>query len=169
MIRGPFLIMGNSQGNGQITRHDVKYNPVSQEYVVVGCARQYENGIDLVMISRVANSTGPTDPLLGGSVFDGLQNGFSSDDVSVAVSAVSGSAVLVAERRVPDGGTAEATFGALFKREGAARTGPRRLGRVRATGDEDDPDVVYLPSRDVCLYIANTDIPAGLQNRIVGS
>ena len=36
LIRGPFFIMGNSLGNGQITRHDVKYNPVSHQ---VQCGR----------------------------------------------------------------------------------------------------------------------------------
>jgi hypothetical protein len=167
LIRGPFFIMGNSQGNGQITRHDVKYNPVSQEYIVVGCARQYENGIDLVMISRVGNSSGPTDPLLDVSVFDGVQDGQSYDDVSVAVSSANGNFILVAEHKVA--GEGEGSYGALFNRDGAALTGPTRLDRLQAAGDEDDPDVIYLPNRNVFMYLSNTDVSGGLVNKIVGS
>jgi hypothetical protein len=171
-IRGPFFIMGNgAAGTGNITRHDVKYNPVSDEYIVVGCARQYENSaIDLVMISRVGNSTSAGEPLLEVSVFDGLQNGLSYDDVSVAVSPVNGNFILVAEHRAPGEGTAEATFGALFDRNGAPLTPtPGRLDRLQPTGDEDDPDVIYLPSRDVFMYLSNTDFSGGLANKIVGS
>jgi len=167
-IRGPFLIMGNGSatGNGEITRHDVKYNSASQEYIVVGCARQYENGIDLVMIARLGTSTGPVDPLLDVSVFDGIADGQSYDDVSVAVSPVNGNFILVAEHKVA--GEGEGTYGALFDRDGRTLAGPTRLDQLEPARDEDDPDVIYLPGRDVFMYLSNTD-GAVLGNRIVGS
>jgi len=168
-ISGPFFILGNGSatGNGQITRHDVKYNPVTHEYIVVGCARQYENNIDLVMIARVGDSTTVGEPLLDVQVFDGIADGQSYDDVSVAVSSANGNFILVAEHKVA--GEQEGTYGALFSPIGTALTSPARLDRLQPAGDEDDPDVIYLPERDVFLYISNTDISTGLQNRIVGS
>jgi hypothetical protein len=167
-IRGPFFILGNGSvnGNGQITRHDVKYNPVSHEYVVVGCARQYENNIDLVMIARVGDSTSVGEPLMDVAVFDGIADGQSYDDVSVAVSSANGNFILVAEHKVA--GEQEGTYGALFDRDGAILAGPTRLDQLEPGRDEDDPDVIYLPGRDVFMYLSNTD-GVTLGNRIVGS
>ena len=167
-IRGPFFILGNGSatGNGQITRHDVKYNPVSHEYVVVGCARQYENNIDLVMIARVGDSTSVGEPLMDVVVFDGIADGQSYDDVSVAVSSANGNFILVAEHKVA--GEQEGVYGALFSPIHVALTVPTRLDQLQPAGDEDDPDVIYLPGRDVFMYLSNTD-GAVLGNRIVGS
>jgi hypothetical protein len=166
--RGPFFIMGNSRG--QITRHDVKYNPFSREYVVAGCARLYDGGtIDLVMISRLQthSAAGANQPLIAVSVFDGLMNGQSYDDVALAVSPLNGNFILVAEHKVA--GEGEGTYGALFGPDGFAITPtPTRIDRLQATGDEDDPDVVYLPKKNVFLYISNTD-GGPLANKIVGS
>jgi hypothetical protein len=170
LTRGPFLIMGNSQGNGQITRHDVKYNPVSRQYIVVGNARQYENGIDLLMISRVnpQSVAGIDEPRVDTFVYDGLSNGLNYDDVSVAVSPQNGNFIIVAEHRVPDEAN-EAVFGSLFNSAGVAlTTTPTRIDQLQSIGDEDDPDVIYLPKGNVFLYVGNTDGTL-LQNKIVGT
>ena len=169
--RGPFFIMGNSQGSGLITRHDVKYNPVSHQYVVVGCARAYESGVDLVMISLVNphSVAGGNEPRADTFVYDGLSNGLSYDDVSVAVSPRNGNFIVVAEHKVaaPEG---EGCYGALFRSDGTPLTlTPTRLDLLQGTGDEDDPDVIYLPKKDAFLYISNTDAAGLLVNRIVGT
>ena len=43
------------------------------------------------------------------------------------------------------------------------------MNLLQPTGDVDDPDVVYLPKKDAFLFISNTDMSGGLNNRIVGS
>lgn len=167
--RGPFLIMGNPAG--AITRHDVKYNPVSNQYVVVGNARALD-GNDLLMIARVnPNSVaGENEPLVNVFVYDGLTNSLSYDDVAVAVSTQNGNFLVVAEHKVADEG--EGSYGALFGPDGTVLTPvPSRLDLLQGAGDEDDPDVVYLPSKDVFLYYSNTDAfdANQLTNRIAGS
>lgn len=168
--RGPFFIMGNA--NGQITRHDVKYNPVSHQYNVVGNARTYDPApADLIMIARVNPDSiaGVNDPLVNVFVYDGLANTLSYDDVSIAVSPKNGNFIVVAEHKVASEG--EGVYGALFSSSGAVLTPtPSRLDLAPVSGssDEDDPDVVYLPRKDVFLYVSNTD-NNGLVNKIVGS
>ena len=173
--RGPFFIMGNSRGGGQITRHDLKYNPVSRQYNVVGNARQYgENQTDVLMIARVnpTSVAGDGDPLVGVSVYDGLNNGTSYDDVSLAVSTKNGNFIVVGEHKVT--GEGEGSYGALFSADGTALTPvPGRVDLLQGPGDEDDPDVAYLPGKDVFLYTSNIDAAPGgvdqLANKIVGS
>lgn len=168
--RGPFFIMGNS--SGQITRHDVKYNPFSREYVVVGNARAYGAGgqDDLLMISRVSPNSvaGANEPLISVFVYDGISDGQDYDDVSVAVSPRNGNFIVAAEHKVLNEG--EGVYGILFGPDGAPlTTSPTRLDVLQPTGDEDDPDIVYLPLKDVFLYTANTDLSGGLVNRVAGS
>jgi hypothetical protein len=158
--RGPFFIMGNA--NGQINKHDVKYNPVSHEYNVVAQMQPYDagNNIDLLMIARVKpnSAAGASEPLAQVFVYDGLTNGASYDDVSLAVSPSNGNFIVVAEHNVP-GESGEAAFGALFSSNGTVLTPtPTRIDTLQGPGDEDDPDVVYLPRRNVFLYISNTDM-----------
>ncbi len=171
--RGPFFIMGNA--NGQITRHDVKYNPVSHQYDVVGCARTYTaNATDVLMISRVNPNSiaGTNDPLVNVFVYDGLSNSFATplsyDDVSIAVSSKNGNFVVVAEHK-EDSPSGEGAYGALFAPNGTVLTVPKKLDLLQPTGDVDDPDVVYLPKKDVFLFVANTDMSGGFANRIAGS
>lgn len=170
--RGPFFIMGNGTGSGVIDRLDVKYNPVSHQYNVVGCARAYDpDGFDKIMIARVNPDSvaGANDPLVNVFVYDGLTNGLSYDDVSIAVSEKNGNFIVVAEHKVANEG--EGAYGALFSSSGAVLTPtPGRLDLRPAVGssDEDDPDVVYLPQKDVFLYVSNTDND-GWVNKIVGS
>ncbi len=166
--RGPFFIMGNSAG--QMQRHDVKYNPVSKQYNVVGQALLYDGTSDLIMIARVnPNSVaGPNEPLVQVFVYDGLTNGLSYDDVSLAVSPSNGNFIVVAEHAVA--GEGEGTYGILFGPNGTVLTPtPTRLDLLQSTGDEDDPDVIYLPKKNAFLYLSNTDLAGQLANRIVGS
>lgn len=172
--RGPFFIMGNA--NGQINRHDVKYNPVSRQYVVVGCARTASaQGTDLLMIARVNPDAvaGDNEPLVNVFAYDGLLESFqtplSYDDVSVAVSAKNGNFIVVAEHK-QDSPSGEGAFGALFGPDGTVLTPtPGQLNLLQTTGDVDDPDVAYLPQKDVFLFISNTDMSGGFANHIVGS
>lgn len=175
--RGPFFIMGNPAG--QLNRPDVKYNPISKQYVVAANARGNSPAnpavdppipaTDLLMVARVnpASVAGDGEPLAGVSVFDGLNNGLSYDDVAVAVSTRNGNFIVVAEHKVA--GEGEGSYGALFAPNGTALTPvPGRLDLAQSAGDEDDPDVAYLPGRDVFLYTSNTD-GGPLFNHIVGS
>jgi hypothetical protein len=181
--RGPFFIMGNGSANGagQITRHDVKYNPVSHQYDVVGNARAYAydagSGIatDVLMIARVNPDSiaGANEPLVNVFVYDGLTNAFATplsyDDVSLAVSTQNGNFIVVAEHK-QDSPSGEGAFGALFAPDGTVLTPtPSQLDLLQPTGDVDDPDVFYLPKKDVFLFISNTDMSGGLANHIVGS
>ncbi|MCC6235638.1 MAG: hypothetical protein IT580_23580, partial [Verrucomicrobiales bacterium] len=68
----------------------------------------------------------------------------------------------------------EGTVGALYDRNGTLLTpSMARLDLLQQIGDEDDPDVIYLPGRDAFLYLSNTDNSNGstgtLGNRVVGS
>lgn len=168
--RGPFFIMGNP--SGAINRHDVKYNPVSHQYDVVGIARAYDpTPADLLMIARVNPDSvaGANEPLVNVFVYDGLTNTLSYDDVALAVSPKNGNFIVVAEHKVA--GEGEGAYGALFSSNGAVLTAtPGRLDLrpYVGAGDEDDPDVVYLPKKDVFLYVSNTDND-GWVNKIVGS
>ncbi len=169
--RGPFFIMGNSRGNGQITRHDVKYNPFSRQYNVVGRAMQYDtnSAADLLMVARVSpnSAAGLNEPLLDVRIYDGLTNTLSYDDVAVAVSPKNGNFIVVAEHKVVS--EEEGCYGALFDLDGIPLTPtPTRLDLLQSAGDEDDPDVVYLPQKDVFLYLSNTD-RGPLANKIVGT
>ncbi|MHC1763931.1 MAG: hypothetical protein AB9869_06430 [Verrucomicrobiia bacterium] len=172
--RGPFLIMGNS--SGAIDRQDVEYNPVSREYNVVICARGHSSaGTDELMIARVkpGSVAGENDPVAKVFTYDGLLESFASalsyDDVALAVSTKNGNFIVVAEHK-QDSPSGEGTFGALFGPDGTVLTAtPTLVSLLQATGDVDDPDVVYLPKKDAFLYISNTDMSGGLANRIVGS
>lgn len=164
----PFVIVGNP--NGGITRHDVKYNPVSKQYVVVANARTYTNGLDVVLIALVdpANTNSP----VARAFAHHPTTDQSYDDVAVAVSSRNGHFLLVAERKFQDEG--EGTVGALYDQTGNLLTPSlNRLDLLQQVGDEDDPDVVYLSALDAFLYLSNTDNSNGstgtLSNRIVAS
>lgn len=169
LTRGPFFIMGNA--NGTLNRHDVKYNPVSHQYNVVANARGYDTNpvppADLLMVARVNphSIAGANEPLVGVFVYDGLTNTLSYDDATIAVSTRNGNFIVVAEHKA-----GEQAYGALFASDGTVLTPtPSKLDLLQPTGDVDDPDVVYLPRRDVFLFISNTDFAGGLNNKIVGS
>ena len=168
--RGPFFIMGNA--NGAINKHDAEYNPVSNEYVVVGRAVDHgPGGEEELMISRISPDAvaGVNEPLKGVFIYANTASGAGYDDVSIAVSTQNGNFIVVAEHAIT--GEGEGVYGALFSSSGAVLTPtPSRidLRPVVGAGDEDDPDVVYLPLKDVFLYVSNTDND-GWVNKIVGS
>lgn len=166
----PFIIFGVPSGT--LNRADVKYNPVSKQYVVVANGRAYNNaGKDVALIALVNPAGVGANPVAKAFVHD-PDTAESYDDVAVAVNTKSGNFLLVAERKFPDEG--EGTVAALYDKGGTRLTDPlTRLDLLQTVGDEDDPDVVYLPAIDAFLYVANTDNSNGstgtLGNRIAGS
>jgi len=166
----PFVIFGTPSGT--LNRADVKYNPVSKQYVAVANARAYNAaGKDVALISLVTPPLAGAAPAVKAFVHD-PDTEESYDDVSVAVNTKNGNFLLVAERKFVDEG--EGTVGALYDKAGTRLTAPfTRLDLLQTVGDEDDPDVIYLSDRDAFLYLANTDNSNGstgtLGNRVVGS
>lgn len=166
----PFVIFGAPSGN--LNRADVKYNPVSKQYVVVATARAYSAlGTDVALVALVNPAGVGTTPVAKAFVHD-PDSDQSYDDVAVAVSSKSGNFLLVAERKFADEG--EGTVGAMYDRSGNRLTPPfTRLDLLQTIGDEDDPDIVYLEGLDAFLYLTNTDNSNGstgtLANRVAGS
>jgi len=162
----PFIILGNP--GGQITRHDVDYNAFSKQYVVVANARTYgPNSLGIPLLALVNTNAASPNPVAKTKVFmeDSDQT---FDDVTIAASSKNGNIILVAERNFA--GEGEGSIGALFDKDLNQLT-PQfgRLDLLQGTGDEDDPDVLYLASRDVFFYVSNTDLSTGLRNRVAGS
>lgn len=167
----PFVVFGSPSGT--VNRCDVKYNPVSKQYVVVANARAYNSlGKDVILVALVnpASVAGANPPVAKAWVND-PDSDEAYDDVSVAVSSKNGNFLIAAERKATDEG--EATVGVLYDKAGTRLTAPfTRLDLLQSVGDEDDPDVIYHESLDAFLYISNTDNSNGstgtLSNRIVG-
>ena len=161
----PFIIVGNPDGG--FDTHDVKYNPVSQQYVVAGSAEGYRpDGVQITLLSFVNPSAKAGERIIKSFVYEpDTASGF--DDVSLAVSSRNGHILLAGERNFD--GEGEGAIGVLFDQDGNLMT-PNfgRLDQIQPTGDEDDPDVVYLENNDVFLYVTNTDGDV-LDNRITGS
>lgn len=168
LVGEPFVILGNPTGT--ITRHDVKYNPVSKQYVVVANARTYganARSIPLLALVNTNAAEGATSPVAKTFIYDeNTENNY--DDVALAVSSKNGNILFAAEYSFPDEG--EGVVGVLFDQTGNALT-PQfgRLDLLQGAGDEDDPDVIYLESLDAFLYVVNTDLTGGLVNRVVGA
>ncbi len=168
----PFVIFGNTVG--ALSRCDVKYNPVSKQYVVVANARgDGDLGMDVPLIALVnpAAVAGANSPVAKAWVHH-PDTDQSYDDVAVAVSSKNGNILLVAERKAA--GEGESTIGCLYDKTGARLTPSfTRLDLLQSVGDEDDPDALYLEGLDAFLYLSNTDNDNGstgtLHNRIVGS
>jgi len=168
----PFGIFGNSAG--AFSKVDVEFNPVTRQYVVVANARTSSptgNHVPRVALVNPQTSAGTGSPVARTVAFmPDTEANF--DDLAVAVSTVNGNILLAAEYSFA--GEGEGTIGVLFDKDAALLTPEfTRLDRLQSAGDEDDPDIVYLPGRDVFLYVANTDNSNGsdgvLSNRIVGS
>ena len=166
----PFVIFGVPSAT--LNRADVKYNPVSKQYVVVANARAYNAiGHDVALVALVHPAGVGTSPVAKAFVHD-PETDQSYDDVAVAVNTQNGQFLLVAERKFADEG--EGTVGALYDASGTRLTTPfTRLDLLQTLGDEDDPDVVYLAGINAFLYLSNTDNSNGstgtLANRVVGS
>lgn len=168
----PFVIVGNP--SGAITRHDVKFNPVSRQYVVVANLRAAGlNGTHFPAFALIhpASVAGENSPVA--RVFAYRDDAeFNFDDVAIAISSGNGNILFVAEYAFP--GEGEGVVAALFDAEGNLLTpGEHRLDLLQPIGDEDDPDAIYLPQQDAFLYFTNTDGSNGSEwpfnNRIVGA
>lgn len=167
-VGDPFVVLGTPVG--ALSRLDVKYNPVSKQYVAVANARTYNAaGKDAALVALVNSpGAGATGAPLAKSWVHDPDSDDSYDDVAVAVSSKNGNFLLVAERKFADEG--EGAVGALYDKGGALLTPPMtRLDILQAAGDEDDPDVIYHAGLDAFVYISNTDSAGGLVNRIAGS
>lgn len=164
----PFIILGNPFGT--FTRHDVKYNPVSKQYVVVANARSYGPNATAVPLLALVNTNiaaGAASPTAKTFAYDETTpNNY--DDVAIAVSSKNGNILFAAEYAVP--GEGEGCVGVLFDKDGNALTPqPGRLDLLQGPGDEDDPDLIYIESIDAFLYLVNTDMSGGIVNRLVGA
>ncbi len=170
-IGEPFPILGVPAGT--LNRTDVEYNPLTRQYVVVATGRAYSaNALDVPLLALVNSAAAGATQVVAKTWVHHADTDQSYDDVAVAVNSKNGNMLLVAERKFAEEG--EGTIGALYDRNGTLLTAAfTRLDLLQQIGDEDDPDVVYLPSRDAFLYIANTDNSNGstgtLGNRVVGA
>ncbi len=168
--RDPFVILGNP--DDELRKLDVKYNPVSKQYVVVTSGRGYRpNSQDLPLVALVnPNSVAGEDSPVAKAFVHDAASAVSYDDVAVAVSSNNGNILIVGEHDFD--GEGEGVVGALYDKDGNALT-PNftRLDRLQPEGDEDDPDVLFLPNNDVFVFLVNTDGdgPPDLLDRVTGS
>ena len=152
----PFVIVGNPDGGLQ--KHDVKYNPISNQYNVVVAADSRGSAgsrVLLVGIINPADVAGPENRIASAFVHE-EDSDVSFQDTAVATSTRNGNFLIVAEYQLPDQG--EAVVGMLFDSAGTLLSPPvTRLDQIVPEADEDDPDVVYLPENDAFLFLTNTD------------
>lgn len=168
----PFSIFGNSAG--AFSKVDVEFNPVTRQYVVVANARASSptgNHVPRIALVNPLATAGTGSPVARTAAFM-PETTSNFDDLAVAVSTVNGNILLAAEYSFT--GEGEGAVGVLFDKSGTLLTPEfTRLDRLQSVGDEDDPDVIYLPGRDVFFYVTNTDNSNGsdgvLSNRIVGA
>ena len=166
----PFIIVGSPSGD--ITKTDVKFNPVTSQYVVVANGRNYTAGGFHTPLMAIVNPAASACPRIVKAWVHDPDTDSNYDDLAVAVSSANGNFLLAGEKAAA--GEGESTVGSLYDSAGNRLTPPAtRLDLLQSIGDEDDPDVVYLPGRNAFLYISNTDNSNGstgtLGNRIVGS
>lgn len=166
-VGDPFVIVGNP--NGDMQKHDVKYNPVSNQYNVVVAAEQRGSNQQRTLLIGIVNPAavaGPENRIAKAFAHD--EDGtVSYQDTALATSTRNGNFLIVAEYQVPDEG--EAVVGMLFDRDGNLISPTvTRLDQLESTFDEDDPDVVYLPENDAFLFLTNTD-PDSNPDVITGS
>ncbi len=165
-ITDVFPIIGNPMGGFE--SHDLRYNPVSDQYVVVTKADGRGNlGANIPLVAIVNPSSVPAENRIAKAFAYEEDSEQNFDDVAVGVSTNNGNFLLVAERDFP--GEGEGVIGALFDQEGNLLTPSfGKLDQIQPAGDEDDPDVDFLANNDVFLFQVNTDGDQ-YQNRITGS
>ncbi len=167
----PFPILGNP--GGALNRSAVVYNPVTDQYAVVTTARPYgANGRNLPLVAFVNSSTNAT--RIAKTIIHDVDAPADYDDIAVAVSTRNGHTLVVAEYQFGDLDPAEGegAVGWMYDISGNHLGNPwTRLDVIQPEGDEDDPDVVYLPKADAFFFLTNTDAPSetALKNRLVGS
>jgi hypothetical protein len=170
--RGPFPIVGNP--SGLMENHSVRWNPVSKKYAVFTTGQTYPpNNLQLIMGAIIVPNSvaGETDPVTKRFLVD-PQSTEGYDDVALAVSSKNGNMLLIAERnfiRTDTGARNEGAVGIMFDKDGNLLTPTfTRLDVLGPDGDEDDPDVSYLPQHDLFFFHTNTDDGPGA-DRIVGN
>jgi hypothetical protein len=151
----PFIILGDPDGN--LDTHEVDYNPVTNQYVVVATAEGYRpQGKDIPLVALVDAGTGKVTKAFA-YMADTPQE---FDDVSVAVNPKNGDFLLIAEYDFPnaEGTNVEGVIAALFDKGGNLLT--KEFGRIdtlEPDRDEDDPDGAYIPGSNVFVVITNID------------
>jgi hypothetical protein len=167
----PFPILGNPFAG--LSTIDVEYSPFTGQYVVVAAAASRgdnQRRVPLLAIVNPQSAAGGGSPVAHAFAYDEATDQDYGDTV-IAVSSANGNILLAAERNFPEEG--EGVVGALFDSTGALLTPEwTRLDQLQAIGDEDDPEVVYLESQDVFLFLTNTDEdadPLSLKDRITAT
>ena len=166
-IGEPFIILGNP--NGEIQKNDVKYNPVTDQYVVVAEARGISaNGLNIPVIALVNSAAGVD---AGGENVAKVVNHDNDaadhqyQDVGLAVSSKNGNFMIVAEFQQE--GFGEGVSGAIYDQEANLLSKVvNRLDTIAQDRDEDDPDVSYAPMADMFIFNTNIDPVDGEPNRI---
>ncbi|MGC9327079.1 MAG: hypothetical protein ACP5I1_05570 [Candidatus Hinthialibacter sp.] len=151
-IGEPFIVVGNPDGDFDTL--DVDYNSFTKEYIVAASANNYRpNNVQINLLAIVQSDE--NNPLVKAWAYD-PESANSFDDVAVSASSNNGNILMVSEYSFP--GEGEGVIGVLYDSEGGLLTSTRgRLDVLQAPGDEDDPDVVFLPNNDVFLFLVNTD------------
>ncbi len=155
-IGDPFVIAGNP--NGGMQKHDVKYNPITNQYNAVVAAEQRGANQQRSLLVALVNPSSTAEPenRIARAFVHDEDGTVSYQDTALATSTRNGNFLIVAEYQVPDEG--EAVVGMLFSRDGDLISPTvTRLDQIVPEKDEDDPDVVYLPENDAFLFLTNTD------------
>ena len=162
-----FIIFGNPAGSMETL--DVRFNPVTQQYVVAGKADgRGTNGANVPLVAIVNPVSAGGNVVNAFAVEEDSDQGF--DDVAMAVDSNNGNFLVVAERDFAETG-GEGAVAWLFDAEGNLLT--EEFTRIDATlqtadsWDVDDPDVDFLPNNNVFLYLHNTDSDT-LPNTVTG-
>lgn len=167
VLGDPFIILGN---NAEIETHDVKYNPVTNQYVVVASAHnRATNGTNQVPLLALVNprSVAGTGNPVAKAWVNHPDSDQDYDDVAVAVSTKNGSFMVAAEKNFT--GESEGVVGVLYDKDGNSLTPSfTKLDQLEPARDEDDPDIFYLEENDVYLFITNID-PSTSPNRITAT
>lgn len=137
----PFGILGNPVG--AFTKLDVKFNPVSRQYVVTSNARGSSptgNHVPHLALVNPLSTAGANPPLVKAFAYQ-PNTEINFDDLALAVSSRNGNILLAAEYSFA--GEGEGTVGVLFDKDGTLLTPEfTRFDRLQSIGDEDDPDVL---------------------------
>lgn len=170
-IGDPFIILGNPAGTGMETL-DIRYNPVTNQYVVIGKADgRGTNGANIPLVAIVNPSSFPDDQRIANTFAIDEESTTNYDDVALAINTLNGNFLVTAERNFSETGDSEGAAAFLFDSQGTPFTeGFTRLDQllVGTGSDVDDPDVDFLPQNNVFLYLHNIDNGSTLVNRIAG-
>lgn len=165
-----FIILGNPNSDAMETV-DVRYNPVSRQYVVIGKADGRSTAGANIPLVAIVNPVSAGGDVVRAFAID-EDSSVNYDDVALGCSTNNGNFLVVAERNMPETGDSEGAAGFLFDQDGNQLTPEFTrldIAQIGTGNDVDDPDVDFLPNNNVFLYLHNTDSGnAAWQNRITG-